>query len=500
MKLLLTALLISVSLLAAFASNRSNFWMLYHSDTVQAYMIGGDLFANPSSVFDWYLPPALFAFPDWLLAGGLAALWPGSHRLLPLFYAAILIAAYCVAAGALIQRSVGMPARMSAWLFAAGAAVAAVATPLPAGTMSSQWLFTTSSAAAIHSGAIVMTLVSATILLRLLGDPSWPSALWLAAICFVTGFSDALIFVWFVAPAIVVLLLAGWANRSVKLARVAALLGVVATLTLISDVLLRGASLKLERITPLGATRLFLDDVAATIMQGDAGFLVMALAVPVMFTRGLLIVTNLLRRRAQTPAAHSELFLAGSTAAALLAPLVTGLYTEVVLMRYMLIIPMLIGIWTLQMLVMHVSTRVRAGLAFFSVALTVLIGAASVPPAWSHVQQLQRPGLLEACLTERQLDTGIGDYWSAKGLMFESGKRIHIIQVTPAGDPFRWIFKQRWFQRHAGTGLPLQPNFIIMTRLDRASIEKRFSRPAEVVQCEGQEVWMYKDVIDFQTE
>ena len=497
-----TWLLIPTALFCAFAGNRvdSASVYLFNSDLVQAYMVGEDLLASPLAVLDWYHWQALYVFPDWLLAGGMAAAWPGSDRLLPLFYATALLAAYSAAAGALVQQAAAMPAHAAAWLFAAVTSVTALVAPAPAASpISSYWLFMTSSSPFVHTGSLIMTLVAAAVLMRLLRDQSRPLAGSLIGICVVMGLSDAMFLVWFVAPAVVVLLLAAWAGGAKRLMYSAAILGAVALLTRIVEPLLRGASslAALNRVSPIDSVRHFLRDVLAMIMHGDAGFILMTLIVPIIVVRGALIAADMLRGRAQSAAALGELFLAGSIAAALLAPLAAGLYTEPWLMRYFLIVPILVVIWTLSTVVSHASVRMRRNLVFCGVAATLMVGAASAWPAWLHGQQLQRPDPLESCLAAHRRHTGIGDYWSAKGLMFSSGRRIHVIQVDASGRPFRINYKKQWFHRHAGTGAPLRPDFIIMTRLDPVQIEKRFSRPQAVVDCAGEEIWLYEEPIDF---
>jgi hypothetical protein len=396
-----------------------------------------------------------------------------------------------------------VPARAAAWLFAAVAVVAAVAAPAPAGTpMSSHWLFITGSAAYIHTGAMLLTLVSAGLLAKLLRDGS-PAAAWLLiGLCAAATFSDALFLVWFVAPAAVVLVLAAWADRTMRWALAAGILGAVAVLARVAELVLRGGSslASLDRVSPREAVRLFVGDTWAAIAHGDVGFILLALLVPVILVRGALITIDMLRGRSQSPLALSELFLAGSIGAALLAPLATGLYKEVWLMRYVLVVPVLVVTWTLQAMVAHASTRARRSIVYVGIAVTLLVGAVSARSAWHNVQELQRPSPLESCLTELRRDTGIGDYWSAKGLMFTSHRRIHVIQVDATGAPFRVNYNRQWFHRHAGTGAPLRPDFIIMARLDPAQIEKRFSRPQAVVDCAGQQIWLYERPIEFRPD
>lgn len=486
---LLSTVLMTIALLSAYMGTEAN-GVLGHSDLIQPYMLARDILTDPKAIFDWYHSPALYVFPDWLLAMILVAGVPGSDRILPVLYSIILLLAYSMAGGWLLRQSLNVSVLRGTWLLASISVIAAYTTHHDLTTPMTTWLFLTGSAAYIHTGALLLTLVAGGWLMQWLKQPNAKATAAMTVVVALTTFSDALFMVWFVAPASVVLLLHAWAQRSRQGLITLIWITGAGLMAMTAERLLRGTTPELQRIAPGESLQIFIRDVQATISAGDVGFVLMMLAIIVIALRATVTVLRLLRRQTLAPAAYLELFVAGSIAAALLAPLVSGLYWELSLWRYLLVIPVLVIIWGVHC-ALKLSPQWLYGLTAGAMITTLVVGTVSIRPAWEHFQSMQEPIALEQCLREQDRDTGFGDYWNAKRLLFLSDRRLHIIQINADGQPFRMNYNGRWFTERADTGAPVQPDFVILDRLNPEAIARRFGPPEQIVSCEGSTIWLY---------
>ncbi|EIC19611.1 hypothetical protein [Thiorhodovibrio frisius] len=487
---LLSTVLMAIALLSTYMATEANSALFGHSDLIQPYMLARDILANPAAILDWYHSPALYVFPDWLLAMILVAWVPGSDRVLPLLYSVILLLAYSIAGSWLLRQSLNTSLLRGTWLLVTISVVSACVTHHDLTTPMTTWLFLTGSTAYIHTGALVLTLVAGGLLMRCLQRPSATGTAIMALIGAITTFSDALFMVWFVAPACVVLLLHAWAQRSGPPLITIAWISGAGLIAMLVEHLLRSTKPELHRIEPSKSLQVFISDLQAVVSAGDVGFMLMLVAIMVIALRAAIMILRLLRRQTLTPAAYLELFLAGSISAALLAPLALGVYWDLTLWRYLLVIPVLVIIWVVHC-VLKLSPQWQYGLTTGAIITTLGLGTVSISSAWEHIQSLQQPIALEQCLREQGRDTGFGDYWNAKRLLFLSDRRLHIIQINAVGQPFHMNYNRRWFAERADTGAPVQPDFVILDRLDAGVIARRFGSPKQVIHCDGSAIWLY---------
>jgi hypothetical protein len=114
-----------------------------------------------------------------------------------------------------------------------------------------------------------------------------------------------------------------------------------------------------------------------------------------------------------------------------------------------------------------------------------------VVPAWSAAKRIVVPSPLQVCLDAEGRTAGLGDYWSAKSLIFSSDRRIHVAQLTSDGSFYHANFNNRWFANRADGGGTFRPDFIIPTNLDAERLRRVFGFPDRVRNCGGQDVWLY---------
>jgi hypothetical protein len=193
-----------------------------------------------------------------------------------------------------------------------------------------------------------------------------------------------------------------------------------------------------------------------------------------------------------TPAQILELLLAAICAAALAAPLVANMITDVGKLRYFLILMLVPSLWVCFLLLRRITdSPLRPYLESVPVAL-LLLSVGFVLPAWSSAKRLATPTPLEACLEGHGLTAGLGDYWTAKATIFESDRRIHLVQLKSDGRFYLSNFNGRWLANRADGNGPLRPNFIVPKGLDPVQIRNVYGAPHGVITCAGEEVWLYQ--------
>jgi hypothetical protein len=96
--ILVCAFTLLISLLPAEVQAR-----MYGSDSLHAFLLAQDVLKDPNSLFLWHHCPALYVFPDWLLATATIFCVPTPWH--PLLYSAILAVMLCLAGGAAIHES-----------------------------------------------------------------------------------------------------------------------------------------------------------------------------------------------------------------------------------------------------------------------------------------------------------------------------------------------------------------------------------------------------------
>ncbi|MCR9141398.1 MAG: hypothetical protein NXI24_04040 [bacterium] len=99
---------------------------------------------------------------------------------------------------------------------------------------------------------------------------------------------------------------------------------------------------------------------------------------------------------------------------------------------------------------------------------------------------------LADCLSRNAAEIGrfgFSDYWTAKAVSYLSGGRVLLNQLDWIGRPKLWINNYEWFyQPHrAGDGY----GFVVLDRLDRSAIVKRFGAPTRSLFCDESEIFVY---------
>ena len=210
--------------------------------------------------------------------------------------------------------------------------------------------------------------------------------------------------------------------------------------------------------------------------------------------RGVILSLRLLRRQPTSRGQTLELLLSVACAAAVAGPLAANAVTDPGSLRYFLVLMIAPLLW----LEYHaLRAAVRSPLRHLtSATASVLLFACVlfVSPAISAAKRIVAPLPLELCLKAQGQVAGYGDYWTAKALIFASDRRIHVVQL--AGEkPYHWNTNERWFFRRADDGAPLNLHFIFPERLNPQRLRGAFGPPDSTLNCEGQEVWFYKDAL-----
>jgi hypothetical protein len=136
------------------------------------------------------------------------------------------------------------------------------------------------------------------------------------------------------------------------------------------------------------------------------------------------------------------------------------------------------------------ALRARAALAAAAAAaLLPLAAAATRPPATPASVPLA--GWLRA----HGLRYGIAGYWDASPVTLESGNRVQVRAVTPAGRVYHWEAKTSWYNasRHDATfAIAGPPHAWPTENLTATDLERRFGRPAAIRAVAGREILIYR--------
>jgi hypothetical protein len=463
--------------------------LLYNSDVVQPYLMVGDIIRDPSSFFSWDRSAALYSFPDWFLAATLLAL-PVPNAWLPLIYGALLLTLYALAGGALLATSGEIKPALAAWSIAFILVAGGLATLLfPQGISSD--LYVQLAAPYVHTGAALAALAAAALFLHLLqrSDQASTGCCALGLLAFAASFSDPLFCVWLVAPAGLTGLLHTWATRKPRGAVLAVVVVAAALAGWVIQRLLHNPgfdfagswSASIELLSTLLANN-----------WGDGPLLLIGLLILALLLRGALLAVKLLRRETPTPGQTLELLLAAICAAALSAPVVANMITDAGKLRYFLILMLVPSLWVCFLLLRRTTdSPLHRYLESVPVAL-LLLSFGFFLPAWSSAKRLATLAPLEACLEGHGLTAGLGDYWTAKATIFESDRRIHLVQLKSDGGFYLSNFNGRWAANRADGNGPLRPNFIVPRGLDPVRLRNVYGAPHSVIDCAGQEVWLYQ--------
>lgn len=472
----------------------------YDSDFDQIFMMLQDALGGIGALRAWAFSPALYIFPDWLIAfpfvvSGL----PGALLSIP--YAGAQLALVSIASGFLISTVVPVSLRAATWGFAAFLALL-LGLSFMQGTTTLSWqALATLGAPYIHIGAALMAVVASALLFRYFKDEDARNLAWLAPVVFATSLSDFSFLPWFVVPAATVTLLRGRERaRRPTILCVLTILASAGAAVLVERALRGGGGVGfLDSISPVRSASLFLGDLRRAL----TGDLLLALTIAIvawLWVRSVAVALKVFRRKGLTQRDCLDLFLGCACACTVAAPLATGLYWEPAHWRYMSFVYLVAPVW---LSIVAAGWLLRSRPAWrhpraFAIALAIP-AALLLPRAASAVGKLLEPSALEACLARHGRTEGLSNYWWAKSTMLASDRRLHLVQIRDNGKPHFWNYNMDWFTTRADNGhQPIHPDFIITDRLDPRALVARFGTPAERVDCAGHEVWLYASPVPWE--
>jgi hypothetical protein len=269
-----------------------------------------------------------------------------------------------------------------------------------------------------HSGAVLTSVVGFALVIASLSHRV--SAGWLFVWIGTSVFSDPLVVPWLAVPAVLVAALMRWRGNSTSHATmIACTAGVIVGLS--AERFTHGFAYigskrlpeAIASVGPLVANVLRSNDVAA-MMVGAIAF--------ILILRGCLLGQRLIRGGTWRSENTFELLLAASAGACAAAPVLAG---GNMAGRYFSIL-WLIGVLWLALQASHVAQRWLceqwAMVIVPTILLSVVIGASGV----AATQNLVAKPPLQRCLEQAELRDGLGDYWSAKALIYRSERSIHL--------------------------------------------------------------------------
>lgn len=464
----------------------------YSADLVHPYMVLQDFLRAIDTPWWWHHSPALYIYPDWLLVLGVMTI-PVSPLAWPLLFAPLMLTLHSVAGGALlavtgIARPVVAIWAVGAMLYAAGLAAIFLPGRYAAGD------FTSVAAPYVHSGAALVTVAGAALLLyRLTGRGGiWHDAILCAGV-FAAVFSDVFFIAWFVIPAGVLALAHAWSARARAGLWLAGVVLVPAAAAFALEVSIHGVWRLYAKARGDGIDSLSMVwDYVGFALAGDPLTVVVLAASVAMIAAAAPPFLRALGRRALSPVAMLAIFLGGSAAGAVLAPIAGNIMPTPHASRYFLVLGPLAAVGIAFGVVRLADGSVwRPRVPWIASAAIAAAAAALAWPAGRAVPSLVAPPALQTCLEALGRKAGIGDYWSAKSLMFASRRKIHMVQILPWMDLFRWNFNERWFTHRADDDTTFDADFILPARLHPHNLVHRYDPPARVAHCAGSEVWVY---------
>lgn len=482
-----------VAMTLIFTVNVAQHVTTYNSDLIHPFLLLEDLLADPTAIGSWQLSPAIYVFPDWLLAGLLVAS-PLPNVALPLVYGGFLLAAYGFAIGWML-----VAARLARWpeavvwgvLLVAGLFLASNTTPIGLGGIYLSFIVT----AYIHSGAIFAGLVLLPLLVEVFhgAGPSQQRARWLTAILVPLACYTDLVFVaWFAAPVCTALLLAPTRMPFREKAR---FIGGLAGLSLLAVAVdqLRPSRLSPELDRNLTRGVVFWQDLLEQAWARNQWQIWLPLGLMlVMAARGVWLAWPR-RERPATRVNSLELAVIFATVSSVVLPFLAGALIHESKLRYVLPVMFLPWVWLLVIAARLNSPERRQGVLAAGVALCLgcLPFAPHVIKASERIELTQK---LRKTLESHDLKAGYGDYWTAKPVIFETDRRVHCIPLYADGSLDDRNYNGRWFSERADGGGAIEPTFIVTSRLDQAKLRAFFGEPAEIVKFrKDQFVWIYDE-------
>ncbi|MGE0231454.1 MAG: hypothetical protein AB7O39_00330 [Flavobacteriaceae bacterium] len=494
-------LLVQAGLLAAiimpaivvFADELGLQQQLYNSDTVNVFLLAGDVLNDPASYFRWVVPPSFYLVPDLVLACAILLAGVATPWQMPIFYA-VSATLQSLAVGLILSRVRAVPAAFGMWAWAALLVLVGIFGLAADDTLPSTLAFLRAPLAFYHSGALTLSLWGLWILLACAGTGKLRARLlWTLVALVVAGtFSDLVFLVWFVAPAVLALLATGRRTGNAAYRRLALLIAAAGAATFIVEHLLnyaREAYLRASDVWhPLGLLAGYLETFlrAPDIVAIAATFLLLASGwhAFVLFVSGR-------REDAGNPPNLAALFLGIGASGAVAGFIYVGRSVDLIEYRFLLPAFAYPFIWLLLRPGIARLARPVPAIALAAVPALAAGGIAAfrfdqAPPTMSrdHADLIR-------CLDREGQVAGLSDYWDAMSVMHASGGRIHAVAIAADGYGYLWNINRDWYFWRRDTGAEARFTYVIMHKLDPTAIAGRFGPPGREISCAGRTIWFY---------
>jgi len=473
--------------------------LISNSDLLMPFMVMRDMFRNPASIMTWELSPAIYAFPDWIVAGVLQVS-PLPRKTLPFVYGGFLLAAYGFCIGWMMKemRTADRPeATLWGTTLIAAVLLANNVTRLGFGGIFIKCI----CAPYIHSGALFSGLFLIPLLTqRFHGKDAGRRRSAIASVVLVglACYSDPIFVLWFAAPVCLAFLVTPTSVSLFHKAREMACLAAVGGSAMALDRWLRPGNVMVTVQSPdvLQAIEVWRHLLSSSIAQSQWQLWLPVLLTFVMLGRGAWLA------RAQRGGVYArgdsvEVAIIFATVCSLVLPVLMGVMIHPSLLRYSLPVVFLPYVWLLAWCSRRFTPRARSRLSLATLGLwlgcTLLL-----PQGIAGITRLQQAKTLSGMLSSLGQRAGYGDYWTCKRTMFETDYAVHCVQLDAAGRPSQFNYNSTWFESRADGEGEILPTFIVMSRLGDAAIRDLFGDPDTIAQFRGDNgvddsIWLYDD-------
>lgn len=483
------------------AAGRISLDVLYHSDALYLPALYRDL-AGGLDLRGWSLTPAPYFFPDMPLFFGLNWLL-GSFRLTIVAYGLAQVLLFVAGLSALCRLMAGRSPHIQSLAPLAGALffLYFYAAPFP--------VFSLVLASAHHFGVMVvgvgcLGLVGATLARPRVDRALIACVLTALLLSALTVASDMLYTIHVLAPLLLSLWLLALLRRiTYRRALCYSALGLA---------LPAGAAL--GRTLSRAETRFSLPPFSLQSLRAGLGQLadwvpsfwlphpLLAIAAAGFLLAAGWVLARLLRERAPSAQSSARLLVVSFLAFQILTGVLGVLYIGSVNQRYLLpliLMPTFFG-WPLLAAAAHRTAgrldnrwgaRIAAGAAALG-CLAILAQTGSpqqIGQLADYYPELVR--CVDAQARQRQLQSGLSNYWQAKYISMLSHNGLQVVQIDPQLRPWYWINNRRWYRQRFDFVI-IDPAQAAEFRLDRAKIVGRFGPPDDSFACAGSEILVYR--------
>jgi hypothetical protein len=470
--------------------------LVCNSDLLMPFMVMRDVLHNPASIMNWSLSPAIYAFPDWILAGLLQAS-PLPRKILPFAYGGCLLAGFGGCIGwILVEMRTARRAEATLWGTTLIALVFLLsnATSLKFGGALLKWI----CAPYIHSGSIFSGLVLIPLLSQVFNSEGMSqrrSAIAAAVLIVLACYSDLIFAIWFAAPACLAYLIMPTAMPLLPKLKTVAVLAALGVTAAAIDRWLRPSSIALVGITPdvLKSLNVYQTALRGSLVKGQWQLWLPVLLSFVMLGRGVWLMST---RHDHRPVRENsiEVAIIFATLASLFLPVLIGALINISLLRYSLPVVFLPYVWLLAFASRWFTPRQQFWLT--STAVVFSLGCATlIPWGYSAIHKIQQAETMSGLLSSLGQKAGYGNYWTCKRTMFETNYSVHCFQIDKQCRPLSFNYNSAWFERRADDGGEIRPTFVVTTGLDETVVRSLFGEPDTIEQFPGEKevenIWLY---------